>query len=150
MPHISIGNLSWVFPIRPLVRRSRHWSGLWRNDGDCAWVRSLVGRLNVALLLLGPHLAPGQTLLRGKVRLPDSGGAAMALVKLLEADSTTMHRYVRADRAGEWSIEKVMPGQYVLQVAFLGLETWAQRVEVQAGPDTLFFDMTLQEKPFTL
>lgn len=103
-----------------------------------------------ALFILGARFVSGQTLLRGEVRLPDSSAASMALVKVLESDSITLHRYVRASSTGQWSIEKMMPGQYVLQVAFLGLETWSKRIEIRAGTEALFFEIILQEKPLTL
>lgn len=103
-----------------------------------------------ALFLLGFQFVSGQTLLRGEVRLPDSSAASMALVKVLESDSMTLYRYVRANSIGQWSIEKMVPGQYVLQVAFLGLETWSKRIEIQAGTEELFFGIILQEKPLTL
>jgi len=93
--------------------------------------------------------AMGQATLQGRVRLPDSSAAAMAMVKVLAADSSTLLRYTRAGSLGEWSIDRVALGQYVLQVAYLGLETWTQRIEVTEAK-TRFFDIVLQERPLTL
>lgn len=90
-----------------------------------------------------------QGVLQGLVRLPDSSAAAMAVVKLLAADSATLVRYSRTRLSGEWAIEAVAPGQYVLQVSSLGLETWASRIRVHQT-DTQFFDIVLQEHPLTL
>ncbi len=103
------------------------------------------------LYLLSGAVVPvvAQSTLHGRVRLPDSSMATMAVVKVLAADSPTLARYTRTSQLGDWSIDKVAPGQYVLQVSYLGLETWAEHIAI-AEPDTLFFDITLQEHPLTL
>lgn len=93
--------------------------------------------------------ALGQSTLKGRVQLPDSSAATMAVVKLLAPDSATLLSYTRTNLQGEWIQGKVKPGDYVLQVAFLGLETWARRITV-SGTDTLVFDIRLQELPLTL
>lgn len=90
-----------------------------------------------------------QSSLHGRVRLPDSSMAAMAVVKVLAADSSTLVRYTRTNQLGNWSIDQVPPGPYMLQVSYLGFETWIERIAT-AEPDTLFFDIILREHPLTL
>jgi len=103
---------------------------------------------SISLLLLAPVL--GQSNLKGRVQLPDSSAATMAIVKLLAVDSATLLSFTSTNMEGNWTLSNIKPGEYVLQTAFLGLETWARRITVTGSTDTFFFDIRLQELPMTL
>lgn len=70
----------------------------------------------------------------GRVVNAQAGGAYVegAEVRLVEAN-----RVVVSNREGFFSIPRVAPGRYTLQVSYLGLETVRRELEVAAGRNTL-------------
>jgi len=104
------------------------------------------------LLLLSLHAgplaaqSPAPASLSGRVTHAQLGNAYVegAEVRLVEANRVTT-----SNREGGFSIPRVAPGRYTLQVSYLGLET--VRTEVQLAPgETRFETVSLRSAVFAL
>ncbi|MBB4098716.1 TonB-dependent receptor [Sphingomonas kyeonggiensis] len=71
----------------------------------------------------------------------DQGGRALAgaLVRIVETDQTTT-----ADKNGDFNFPSIAPGQYTVEISFLGFETRSQPVVVGSG-NASTLDLALNE-----
>jgi len=65
---------------------------------------------SISLLLLAPVL--GQSNLKGRVQLPDSSAATMAIVKLLAVDSATLLSFTSTNMEGNWTLSVTSQGTF--------------------------------------
>jgi len=77
-------------------------------------------------------IASGQTL---EGRVTDSVGVALpaASVVLLEKQDSVLNTFGLADGEGRFSLRRVEPGDYILQISYLGYRNHWQSVQVRAG-----------------
>lgn len=89
--------------------------------------------------------------IRGTVQDNDSGSALPgATIMLLEAKDSVMNSYAITNTNGEYTFKKIKPGQYVIQVSFLGYHTYFRKIEatgdqqnIELSPTKLLTENTL-------
>lgn len=73
--------------------------------------------------------------------IADSTGAGLlsATVILMEKKDSTLSAFAITEADGRFSMKKITPGDYLLQVSFVGMETHWQSVQVASGSDKIEF-----------
>ncbi len=91
-----------------------------------------VAVLFVAALLLAPGLVLGQSRhdVAGVVTDSSDVGLQGATVVLLAPADSALVKFAISGKDGVFALKRVDPGPYVLQVTFVGFETWSGNVEV--------------------
>ncbi len=97
----------------------------------------------MAVVLLLTLAARAQAILTGKVMNAQNEPliGANVLISSIKLGAST-------DASGAYRLQNVPPGTYQIQISFIGFETLAQMIQIQAGSNE--FNFTLQEKNFQL
>jgi len=104
-------------------------------------IRSII----LSIFCCGSIFASAQTFqINGSVQ--DSSGQALngATAVLLQAQDSVLQHFVITDKQGIFDFPKVKQGKYILQLSFLGYETYGQLIELEQNLN--FDNITLTEE----
>ncbi|MFC0181262.1 carboxypeptidase-like regulatory domain-containing protein [Pseudarcicella hirudinis] len=90
-------------------------------------------------LVLSTFIANAQGVIKGRVTTSDGKSAEFVTLSLKGTS-----RGATSNEKGEYRIEKVKPGKYIIQASFIGLETKNHSVTVESGKESEQ-DFVLQE-----
>ncbi|MBK8563107.1 MAG: outer membrane beta-barrel protein [Saprospiraceae bacterium] len=93
----------------------------------------------VIIFLFLSHLILAQKTVDLSGLVADSTGTGLlsATVVLMEKKDSTLSAFAITEEDGQFLMKKVMPGEYLLQVCFVGYETHWQQLQVDFGNDKL-------------
>lgn len=86
-----------------------------------------------AFLLAANLLFSQKTVLRGTVADSNAAPLPAATVALLHEKDSVMAAFAMTDDAGKFALRRVAPGQYLLQITYLGFRAHWQKVAVETG-----------------
>lgn len=100
------------------------------------------------LLVSFPALTWPQSFVKGRVI--DSGNCpvAGASVRLCHVNDTLSSKGGRTNRNGQFELEKIVDGKYILNVSFIGYEDYSKEITVAGNTDVGF--ITLKERTLDL
>jgi hypothetical protein len=86
----------------------------------------------VIIFLFLSHLILAQKTVDLSGHVADSTGTGLlsATVVLMEKKDSTLSAFAITEEDGQFLMKKVMPGEYLLQVSFVGYETHWQQIQV--------------------
>lgn len=109
-------------------------------------MNKLVISFLILLTLSTPRTAEAQNgRVKGTIKTSDGQPAEFVSVGLLPINITAI-----VNRAGEYDLKNVPPGQYTLKTFFVGLESIEQHVEVKSNETTTVAEIVLKENAQTL
>ena len=88
-------------------------------------------KIIIALLVLSPFLSLGQQYsFSGKVIDPEGTTLPSATVALLNPIDSTLSNFCITDNNGFFELKNLKKGEFLLQVAFIGYQTYYKKVEI--------------------
>lgn len=105
--------------------------------------------LLLGLLLLSIQLCFAQSVIKGKISdTLEKKPLGNAVVSILKRSDSTLVQFTRSTRSGEFQINNIDSGRYVLLITYPGFADYADYIDVKHEPETNvgFIPLTLKSK----